>query len=274
MKTLEEAFLSKYPNRGVILSYFEQANDCPALWENLTKIRLICFVNYLVTKFSKNSARQYAAKFKALLNEYSEENIIPCKDFNKILSIKKEVSTNVFLTSDELIKLEKVGVCSDTEELVKFQFLIGCYTGARHSDYCRFTETNISNGVLSYVSQKTKIQAIIPLKPFVATRVKGVSAGRTISDKQFNEVIRRLCKRAGIRSKVKLFRASEEESGEKWEFVSSHTARRSFASNLYLLGADIYSISRMMGHSNVTQTETYIAVQLKKLPDAVMEYFK
>lgn len=43
-----------------------------------------------------------------------------------------------------------------------------------------------------------------------------------------------------------------------WKFISSHTARRSFATNLYLRGGDLYMISKLMGHSSVTMTEGYI----------------
>lgn len=272
--TLREEFLRKYPDRGVILDYFERANDCSASWENLTKIRLINFVNMLCAEFSKNTARQYAAKLKALLNEYSEEGVIPCRDYNKILSVKKEVSTNVFLTVRELQKLENCKTNSDLENSVKLQFLIGCYTGARHSDYSKFTETNIVNGMLSYVSEKTKTHAVLPLKPSVMDMVRRVSDSRTISDKVFNEIIRRLCKRAGINERVKVFKAGENIEGEKYMFVSSHTARRSFATNLYLLGADIYSISKFLGHSNTVMTCGYICVQFRELSKKVMGYFE
>ena len=62
--------------------------------------------------------------------------------------------------------------------------------------------------------------------------------------------------------------------GEKWEFVSSHTARRSFATNLYLRGADLYSISQMMGHASVEMTQNYLCCGLREQSAQVMEYFK
>ncbi|UVV52623.1 hypothetical protein NXY15_24270 [Bacteroides thetaiotaomicron] len=57
-----------------------------------------------------------------------------------------------------------------------------------------------------------------------------------VSDPTFNNNIRNICRKAGITEAVKVFKAGKEVEGEKWEFVSSHTARRSFATNLYLRG--------------------------------------
>ncbi|WP_240052269.1 tyrosine-type recombinase/integrase, partial [Bacteroides intestinalis] len=80
--------------------------------------------------------------------------------------------------------------------------------------------------------------------------------------------------KAGITEAVKVFKAGKEVEGEKWEFVSSHTARRSFATNLYLRGADLYSISQMMGHASVEMTQNYLCCGLREQSAQVMEYFK
>lgn len=274
MITLKDAFLKKYPRYGIILTSFEKANDCPAEWENLTKLKLINFVEYLIENIAKSSTKTYCAMLKSVINMYNEETEIPCRDYEKILSVKNEKSTQVWLSEQDIERLIKRNPASDTEQLVKAQFLIGCYTGARHSDYTRFSETNIQSGMLSYVSIKTKTQATVPLKPIVLELLKEVSEGRTVSDHKFNDTIRELCRKSGINERVKVFRAGKEMEGEKWEFVSSHTARRSFCTNLYLLGADLYSISKMAGHSSITMTEGYICVGLKKQPVEVMKYFE
>ena len=73
MTTLQEAFLEKYPKYGVILRMFEEANGCAAEWGELSKLRIIRFTEYMGERVSPNSARQYAAKLKAVLNRYSDE---------------------------------------------------------------------------------------------------------------------------------------------------------------------------------------------------------
>ena len=90
----------------------------------------------------------------------------------------------------------------------------------------------------------------------------------------YNKAIRRLCKRAGLTERVKVFKAGEHDKGEKWEFVSSHTARISFASNLANLGVPLIDISRMLGHTSVVTTQRYIINTKPELDARALRYFR
>ena len=270
---LRKVFLEKYPKYEIILRMYDEANGCECTFESLSKIRLQKFIDYMSGRVAKSSARQYAAKFKAVLNLYSEEFHIP-NDYIKILNLRNEKCVSIWLNDGELERLSGYKAKSGNERLVQAQFLIGSYSGMRRSDYSRITEENMMDGFLSYVSQKTKIQATVPLKPIVAELIERVVISREISEMAFNEIIRNICKECGINERVKVFKAGKEVTGEKWMFVTSHTARRSFATNLYLRGADLYSISRMMGHSSVTMTEGYVVCGLREQSKEVLEYFK
>lgn len=111
----------------------------------------------------------------------------------------------------------------------------------------------------------------MPLKPIVKELLTNLPK-EEVSDPTFNNNIRNICRKAGITEAVKVFKAGKEVEGEKWEFVSSHTARRSFATNLYLRGADLYSISQMMGHASVEMTQNYLCCGLREQSAQVMEY--
>lgn len=275
--SLRDSFLEKYPKYGVILAMFEKANKCSATWSNITKPRLAKFVAYMDGQLARSSVKTYCAMFKALLNLYNEDVKLP-KGYESILSPKGDVSQNVWLTDAEIMKLLDYGAKKGVEWLVRNQFCLGALTGARHSDYCLFTENNIVNGMLVYVSQKTHIKSEVPLSPAVERLLKEYGQagffGKTVSDVTFNDTIRAICRNVGINERVKLYNSGEISEGEKWEYVSSHTARRSFATNLYIRGADLYSISVLMGHKSTIMTEKYIVCGLRKMPDIVMEYFR
>ena len=83
---LRKVFLEKYPKYEIILRMYEEANGCECTFESLSKIRLQKFIDYMSGRVAKSSARQYAAKFKAVLNLYSEEFHIP-NDYIKVSSI-------------------------------------------------------------------------------------------------------------------------------------------------------------------------------------------
>ena len=275
-QTLKTAFTEKYPKYGRILDMFEEANGCLAEWENISKPRLAKFVAFMSERLARTSVKTYCAMIKSVLNLYNDDVELP-KGYEAILSPKNDVSQQTWLTDKEIGKLLCYEPKNDTERLVKNQFCIGALTGARHSDYCRFTNENIIGESLVYISQKSHVKAEIPICPAVCRILKENESyglkGKTISAPTFNDTIRSVCRMSGISERIKLYQAGELTEGEKWEYVTSHTARRSFATNLYLRGADLYSISVLMGHSSTAMTERYIVCGLRKMPENVIAYF-
>lgn len=270
--TFKEAFLKKYPKYEKVMFYMNEAFGESVIWSNMTKINLITFVELLCNKMAQSSARTYCAMVKSVLNMYNEEVNIPCKSYDSILNVKNVRSTNTWLTENELERLIEYNPPDYLHRIIRNQFVLGAFTGARHSDFLRFDATNIIGEQLVYVSKKTHIQATVPLKPIALKYLN--EPMKEYSDPTFNTTIREICRSVGITERVKLFKAGNEVTGEKWEFVSSHTARRSFATNLYLREADLYSISKMMGHSSTGMTEGYICCGLRNQSDNVMGYFK
>lgn len=268
---LKDAFMAKYPKYGRIIDLYGEANDCEPTWENISKIKLAKFVEYLKERVAPSSVKTYCAMFKSVLSLYSDEIALP-SDYGKILSVKGCIAQNTWLNESEIKRLYAVETMNENERIVKEQFILGCLTGARHSDYVRFNQTNIVGDRLVYVSQKTHIKTEIPLSPIV-TAIISHQEGETkkLSDVTFNAIIRKLCKRAGITETIKLFKAGIDVEGEKWEFISSHTARRSFATNVYLKCRDIFLVSRMLGHSSIDMTAKYICTT--DIPEELKSYF-
>lgn len=274
--TLKEAFMSKYPAYENILKMFEAANLCEATWENLTKVRLQKFIDYMNERLSPNSVNQYAAKLKAVLNLYSDEVLLP-RGYAKVLTPRKVNVQNVYLTEAEIQKIVNYQAKNDREALVQAQFIIGVLSLARHSDYCNFDESNIVGDNLVYVSQKTKIQASIPASPtllrFLKVQKEIIGNGVTVSDDSFNDTIRRICAKCGIDEPVKLYHRGKTNVKPKWEYVSSHTARRSGITNLYLRGLDIVTIAKLAGHTNPQTSMGYVCCGIKELPQNAKDYF-
>lgn len=270
--TLKEAFLGKYPRYNNILAMFEAANLCPATWENITKVRLQRFIDYMNERLSPNSVAQYATKMKAVLNLYSDEVLLP-RGFAKVLTPRKVASTAVYLPEEELQKLIDYTPKNERELYVRDLFIICAFVGCRHSDALNLNESNISGDTLQYVSVKTKIHAVVPLKPIVREYILN-RPQIEIDDTTYNRIIRNICRKCGITDKVKVFKAGEEKEGEKWEFISSHTSRRTFATLLYLRGVDLYTISKMIGHNSVKTTEGYICADIRDNSEELMGYFK
>lgn len=280
MKTLYDAFVDKYPKNGIISMKWLEATDTPFNWENLTKANMSCFANWLCNNVAQSSARQYLAKLKAVIEMYSDEVELP-NGWRKMLTVKDDESQNVYLTEEEIQRIIEYKADTITEATVQQQFVLGCLTGARHSDYSRFTEANITpTGNLVYVSQKTHVRAELPLSP-VARQIlfaKGTPFAqaykRTVADSTFNETIRSICYLCDIDYEIQLYRRGEFWTGKKASAVSSHTSRRSFCTNLYLRCRDLLLVSRLAGHTSTTMTERYICCGTESLTELALGYFK
>lgn len=274
--TLKEALSRKYPAYADNLAErFREANGVDMDWSNITKSSLARFAEHLQTVVSRSTARHYCAIVKATLSLYDDTVDLP-KGWQDTLRVKKEDSEQIYLSDEEIQLLLRYLPQTPKEEYVLTTFLIGCLTGARHSDYIRFTQDNISHGYLRYTSQKTRTSATLPVAPALPRLLAKLASlpENNMADTTFNHTIREICKKAGVDESMRIYRRGKESTAPKWTFVSSHTARRSFASNLYLRGCDIMSISMMMGHASVNMTRGYIVCGLRSLPDNVTAYFK
>ena len=60
----------------------------------------------------------------------------------------------------------------------------------------------------------------------------------------------------------------------KYDFITNHTARRSFATNMYQKNAPILSIMSITGHTTEANFLKYIKIDEQKHADMIAEYFK
>ncbi len=210
-------------------------------------------------------------------------NGIEHRDFITI----KETADSIYLNTDELDKIYRMklspvtvqnadGSLSDDNikrkiaalERARGLFLIGCYTGLRVSDFSRLKEAHIGK-YITIKTTKTGANVIIPIHPVVREIIdSGFDLENTISDQKLNEQIKELCRIAGITDKVLINKnfggRNEEVLIEKYKLVSSHTARRSFATNAYKAGVPTIAIMKITGHTKESTFLKYIKVSAQE----------
>lgn len=268
MEKLKDVYCQKYPSSAKLIQYFEESTNVEFSWENLTKRHLVLFVEYLKQKVALSSAKVYCSRIKTILTLYREE-FTPPKDYRKVLTLRKDTSQQVYLNADEIKAIINYSPQNEIESVIKNQFLIGCLTGARYSDCRTFSQENIRDNCLMYISRKTHMDTRVPVSPIIQQLL--LNNKRQFCPETYNRTIKVICQRVGINKEVSLYRRGKFVVGEKWQFVSSHTARRSFATNLYLNGVDLYTISTLCGHSSVEMTKQYICCGPRQ-SDALLTY--
>lgn len=179
------------------------------------------------------------------------------------IEIGSEVyGTPFYLTTEERNLIAKHDFGADTmlsiqRDIFIFQCLIGC----RVSDLMKFTAKNITDGILSYVPQKTKDDSPrivrVPLLPYaqeLISKYKGMDKkGRLfpfISSQRYNDNIKKIVKACGIERMVIVRNplTGDNEAKPIHEVASSHMARRTFIGGLYEEIKDPNIISKMSGH--------------------------
>lgn len=272
--SFEQEFVRRNKGRAQLVRFMREAMGVKEVqWSDLTALNLDAVCVYITSKVTGNSASTYLAVIKAFLARYSEEGIIPCKNPKTVLKAKKTPSQNVFLSEEEIERIEKYVPRTDCEADVKAAFLIECYLGARRSDVLRITEENIRGGRIVYVSQKTHTECSVPIHRNLLKYLLYKPVKERVL-KVFIETIQGICKRVGIDGEVSMYYHGRQQKRPKYEFVGSHTARRSFCTNLARRGVDIYTIAALAGHGqNVMMTQRYIVTDTEKLSDETLGFF-
>lgn len=275
--TFVGTFLWKHPGRTATIRRLEKVLGRVPTWGDLDNDFLRDVVDdFLESEIAESSAKTMCAELKAILNANKKK--IPSDDFGAILSIRGTKSQAVYLTRNEMQAIIDYVPVSNLERYVKRNFVVEMLTGARLCDAAKLTLDNCNpeTGILSYVPKKTPgvvvsvpVDERMKLRNFLADRYR-----RTVCTDTFNDTIRRICRECRINTVCSLQRKGKNETAEKWRLVSSHTARRSFATNLYLAGVSLEDIAVLMGHGkNIETTKRYICAE-RKISSNVMSYFQ
>lgn len=280
--TFVGAYVWKYPNRTQVLDIMQTLLERFPEWDDLTNEFLLDVKNEMSRRgLAANSQRTMMAELKAVINLYKDSRVIPIKDgYQKILSAKAEPSQAIFLNEDEL---ETFGIYSpqnDLQRWVQRCFMVEALTGARHEDSVNLSAANCdsSTGMLKYVASKTKTEVTVPvhrlLMPFLSDTKK-----YECHLASFNSCLRIICRNLGFNEPTTLFAHGIMATQPKYMFVSSHTGRRSFATNLYLRGVPLETIATLMGHMSagrpdIQMTLRYICAQRAITDDKVLNFFK
>ena len=242
------------------------------------------YVSYMVEhKKLPNSIGERIKNVKALMHRAYEEGLHSNLAFQSFTKPEQEVD-NVYLTEAEVETLYGYEFTDANEMLDKYRdlFLVGCYTGLRWEDYKSikkddFTTTSKGTPILSLRAAKTDIRVSIP---FIWKHLKDIlekydySLPR-VSEQKFNQNIKVACLNAGINASVVITsgKYAREEPYEKWELVSSHTARRTACTNMFLRGIPSISIMKISGHKKESTFMKYIKVSNDENADFVAENY-
>ena len=229
----------------------------------IDKDYILGFLDYLKTAKQTHTKKEkllhvntqvyYYKMLRYCLNYAVSEELISANPMNKIKNEEKphkHRTEREYLTIDELRKLAQTPFYNG---LLKKAFLFSCFCGLRHSDIIALTWGDIEmdddgNFRLYIIQKKTKEAISLPLSQEAIKQLpkredakeddiifkKLITLGRT------NEILPKWAEQAGIK-----------------KHITFHTARHTHATMLLTLGVDLYTVSKLLGHTNIQTTQIY-----------------
>lgn len=205
----------------------------------------------------------YLRCLNCALNLAVREDII---SINPITRINADDKISIPESRREYLIIEEIKeliTASCTSEAVKQAYLFSCFTGLRLGDIRALTWGDVimdgSQCRLKIVMHKTQKTLYLPLSDeamkWMPLRGEAENTDKVFhipSDTYINKVLKVWAQNSGI-SKV----------------VTFHTARHSFATLMLTLGADLYTTSKLLGHSQIRTTTIYAKIVDKKKDEAV-----
>ena len=276
----------------------------PFTWKDINKALADRFVSFMEKNgYMVTSINKYIICFKAMIQNAMDQelhnNPIALRAFSKKKIQETDKAKEIYLTKAELQALYEMPL-EGLKDKVRDVFLVGCYTCQRFSDYARlekenFTTTAKGTKVVRIVQEKTGNDVVIPILNdnllhiaekygYDIPKVNDVILNRYIKQilKELSSTVPSLARKERTlltmkeREKEKQGLVSFERDNKenvikpRYELVSSHTARRSGITNLYLSGNfDTYQMMSISGHRDEKTFYEYIKLSSDEVADSI-----
>ncbi|MET0636151.1 MAG: site-specific integrase [Chitinophagaceae bacterium] len=195
--------------------------------------------------------------------------------------IPEEESDAIYLTHDEIEKIYTVQL-PELNSLTEYRnlFVLGCLTGLRFSDYSQLKPEDLRRDMLYKKQEKSEHWVVIPLRKEAKLIFTDQFRNRIpkLSNPEFNLHIKTLGKMAGLTQPIKFSYKKGNKVIDvikpKYEWITSHTARRSFCTNEFLAGTPVKLIMKISGHKNEKDFYKYIRVSPEEAANKIKELWE
>ena len=240
--------------------------------------------------YGQNTISKFFKTIKGVCNHADYNGIETSHQLTGFKTDQHKVE-KIYLTFKDLTKIENISKNQLTDSLynAKDWLIISCYTGQRVSDFMNFTDEQIriekGKHLIEFTQKKTGKNMTVPLHNKVLEILKK-RKGKfpyKISDQKYNDFIKTVCELAKINESIKGSKLLETKKGsktfrkqsgtfKKYELVTSHIGRRSFATNFYGTIPTTFLIY-ITGHSTESMFLNYIGKSNKDLALEITKYF-
>lgn len=243
-----------------------------------------------VKDYRPDTMGKHQKTLKTFLRSATDDGVNQNLDFQKktfkITSKDNSESNDIALNEDELKELFELNL-SDNSRLDKIRdlFLLACHTGLRFSDFEDLKPENIKRTkegeFIEIIQEKMKRHVVAPINATVKAIVSKYNnvLPTAPSNQKFNDYIKevsQLCKSLQDIETLAYVKGGKniEEKAERWKLISSHTGRRTFASNAFERGVPTKVIMAITDHKSEKAFMAYIKTSKRKQAQMFSTYDK
>jgi hypothetical protein len=267
-----------YNHRNALrrLQQFCEENRLRISWELFNARLEENLTAWLMDKdYAANTIASQFSIMKVWLSEAEMEGLITDKAFHRYTTKVQDVD-NIYLSEDEIQRIYNIdfsdeAIISQVDfkssiEQTRDLFVIACWSGLRFGDWKDLSKADFTADTMTITTHKTNKTVVIPLHPMVKSIIRKyngelpMAVDKTHALKQ----IRKCGELANISEEVSLARVVGGKTvirkEPKYNFIMNHTARRAFATNMYLRGVRSISIMAITGHTTEANFLKYIKI--------------
>ncbi|MFH6947321.1 phage integrase SAM-like domain-containing protein [Flavobacterium sp. FlaQc-51] len=252
------------------------------------------FIKYLENEeyLNDNTIGGFIDAVRLICGNASKKGLNVCNDYKLTEFYSPSNKTkDIYLKDSELNLIYYTKFEQDYLDNARDWFIIGARTGFRISDFLKLSKDNLNDGFIYKQTHKTDFPVIIPIHEQVQKILdkRNGEFPRKISDQKFNLYVKEVAKIVGLieptegakvvpqeiikEGKKKVINRKKHGVYPKHELVTSHSCRRSFATNLYGK-IDTLTIMKITGHQSEKIFLDYIKITPREYAEKLKEYWR
>lgn len=227
-----------------------------------------------------NTVGKTIRQLRVFVRDRVRRKVIPSVDLTDFKILDEETDA-VYLTYEEIGVLYRADL-SGYPHLLAYRdlFVMACLTGLRFSDFSTLRPEDLRNDMLYKKQRKSDHWVVIPLR----NEAKAIFTEQfkeeipSLTNPEFNRHIKTIGRLAGINELMTFShkKGSEDVTVQrpKYEWITTHTARRSFCTNEFLAGTPVKLIMKISGHKNEKDFYRYIRVTPEEAAGKIRELWE
>jgi integrase len=268
-KTIEVVSIQTYNTTLSRLVKYEKSTKINLTLNDLNSIFYsnYCGFCFETLELAPNTVGRDIKNLKAFINDLKAQGLAQNINTSSFKGITVP-SFSIALTEQELQKIYELDLTENQRlHQVRIKFLLACYTGMRIGDLFRFSAGNITEKTFEYAQGKTGEIVYLPrhdeLNKILEMLPKDYKIA-SITEQRYNKYLKELCELAGINEEIQVPKYSGRNkvyiTKKKFELVTSHTARKTFATIGITKGIPAEALMKFTGHSDLDVFLKYVKI--------------